>query len=80
MSHGTKRESSEPPENNYSKRGQGDGYRGRSRFNRPSRARGIASRVTVEHYYDDDGALVYDNQPEELEFDEGNYEDYQEPE
>ena len=41
----------------------------------------MPSRVTVEHYYyDDDGALVYDTQPEGMEFDEGNYEDYQEPE
>ena len=42
---------------------------------------GMPSRVTVEHYYYDDvGALVYDTQPEEMEFDKGNYEDYQEPE
>ena len=80
-SQGNKREASEPPENNYGKRGRGDGFRGRSRYNGPSRARGMPSRVTVEHYYyDDDGALVYDTQPEGMEFDEGNYEDYQEPE
>ena len=40
----------------------------------------MPSRVTVEHYYYDDGALVYDTQPEGMEFDEGNYEDDQEPE
>ena len=35
-SQGNKRKSSEPPENNYGKRGRGDGYSERSRFNGPS--------------------------------------------
>ena len=40
----------------------------------------MPSRVTVEHYYYDyDGALVFETQPEGMELDEGNYEDYQEP-
>ena len=65
-SQGNKREASDPPENSYGKRSLGDGYRERSRYNGPLRARGMPSRVTVEHYYyDDDGALIYDTQPKE---------------
>ena len=46
-----------------------------------ARASGMPFRVTVEHYcYNDDGALDYDTQPEGMELDEGNYENYPEPE